>query len=253
MTDPPVVIVTGASRGLGAAIARSLAAQGANVVRVARTERALSAAAAEIESGAGRCLAAAADVTDWAACQAVVEMTLDGFGRIDALVNNAGVVRPLAATATADPAEWRRCIETNLLGPFYMTRAALAALRQTRGRIINVSSGAATLPLAGAAAYCASKAALNHFTAVLAAEEPQVTALAVRPGVVDTDMQAELRNQKESGMPADQVAYYQGLKSEGRLEPPDVPGRAIAWLALQAPRGWSGRFVSYDDRQIPTF
>jgi len=248
-----VVIVTGASRGLGAAIAKSLAARGTAVVLVARTETALKTAAADIVSRGGRCLPVTADVADPTACGQVVATTLARFGRIDALVNNAGVVRPLAVTGAADPAEWRRCIDINLLGPFYMIRAALAALRQTRGRIINISSGAATLPLAGAAAYCASKAALNHFTAVLAAEEPQVTALAVRPGVVDTDMQAELRNQKEGGMPADQVAYYRGLKSEGRLEPPDVPARAIAWLALQAPREWSGRFVSYDDRQIPTF
>ena len=73
----------------------------------------------------------------------------------------------------------------------------------------------------------------------------------VRPGVTDTAMQAELRGQADGGMPAEQVVYYRRLKSESRLEPPEVPGRAIAWLALSAPLAWSGRFISYDDPEIP--
>jgi NAD(P)-dependent dehydrogenase (short-subunit alcohol dehydrogenase family) len=231
-------------------VAQTVGSRGAAVVLVARSEEALAAVAGDIEAAGGQALAAPADVSDWAACMQVAEAALSRFGRIDALVNNAGVVRPLATTGSADPAEWRRCIEINLLGPFYMARATLEALRQSEGRVINISSGAATLPLAGAGAYCATKAGLNHFTAVLAAEEPRVTVLAVRPGVVDTDMQAELRSQAAGGMPADQVAYYRRLKAENRLEPPNVPGRAVAWLALHAPAEWSGHFISYDDPRI---
>ena len=252
MTDQPVVIVTGASGGLGAAVGRCLGEQGAAVVLVARTEGALTRIAGDIEAAGGRSLAVGGDVSHWGACAGVVETAMRRFGRIDALVNNAGVVQPLATTAGADPALWRRCLEVNLLGPFHMIRAALDALRLRNGRVVNVSSGAATLPLAGAGAYCATKAALNHFTRVLAAEEPEVTAVAVRPGVVDTSMQAELRNQAVGGMPDDMVAYYRRLKAENRLERPEVPGRAIAWLALNAPLGWSGRFIDYDDPEIPT-
>ena len=81
-------------------------------------------------------------------------------------------------------------------------------------------------------------------------EEPGVTSVAVRPGVVDTPMQKTLREKAPSVMPKDLADYYQKIKNEGELEPPDVPGKAIAWLALNAPHEWSGRFLSYDDPEI---
>ena len=99
-------------------------------------------------------------------------------------------------------------------------------------------------------AYCAGKAALNHFTQVLAAEETTLTALAVRPGVVDTEMQAVLRREGSKAMTASQVAYYHQLKDRGALEPPEIPARSIAWLALYAPPEFSGRFLDYDDPRI---
>jgi NAD(P)-dependent dehydrogenase (short-subunit alcohol dehydrogenase family) len=128
--------------------------------------------------------------------------------------------------------------------------AALAYLRNTGGRIVNVSSGAAQHPIAAASAYCAAKAALNQLTHVLAVEEPQITTIAVRPGVVDTAMQALLRDEGPRVMPPDQAEYYQMLRLEGRLEPPSVPARSIAWLALAAPKAWSGTFINYDDPPI---
>ena len=91
------------------------------------------------------------------------------------------------------------------MAPFYLTRAAVSKLRNTGGRIVNVSSGAANLALENISAYCAAKAALNHFTAVLAAEEPFITALAVRPGVVDTGMQTFIRNEGPKAMPPDLI------------------------------------------------
>jgi NAD(P)-dependent dehydrogenase (short-subunit alcohol dehydrogenase family) len=113
-----------------------------------------------------------------------------------------------------------------------------------------VSSGAANLALETASAYCTAKAALNHFTRILAAEEPELTALAVRPGVVDTDMQAFLRSEGPRTMPHDQAAYYRQLKDRGELEPPEIPARSIAWLALYAPPEFSGMFLVYDDPRI---
>jgi NAD(P)-dependent dehydrogenase (short-subunit alcohol dehydrogenase family) len=250
MTTEPVVIVTGASRGLGAAVARWLAKAGAAVTLVARSEERLMEVAADVRRLGGAPHAFKADVSDSLACRTAVESTLDHFGRIDALVNNAGVVQPLAPMADTHPADWRRNIEVNLFAPFYFVRAAISELRRHNGRIVNVSSGAATMALATVSAYCTGKAALNHFTRVLAAEEPAVTALTVRPGVVDTDMQAVLRNETDNAMPAEQIAYYQQLKERGELEPPQIPARAIAWLALHAQPEFSGQFWDYDDPRI---
>ena len=250
MSQKPVVIVTGASRGLGAAIARWLAKAGAAITLVARSENKLDAVAGDVLRLGGSAHVVAADVSDFNACLDVVEATRKRFGYINSLVNNAGIVQPLALVADAHPDEWRYNIEVNLLGSFYLIRAALPELRKHNGRIVNVSSGAANMALENASAYCTAKAALNHFTRVLAAEEKDLTALTVRPGVVDTDMQVLLRGGIENAMPAEQIEYYRQLKERGELEPPEIPARTIAWLALQAPGHFSGQFWDYDDQRI---
>jgi NAD(P)-dependent dehydrogenase (short-subunit alcohol dehydrogenase family) len=250
MGDRRAVIVTGASRGLGAATARWLGKVGGAVSLVARSSAELDQVAADVNRAGGQAIITVADVADPAACALAVERTLNVFGRIDALVNNAGMVEPLGNAAEVDPIHWKRCIEVNLLGPVHMSRAAVSELRVRSGRIVNVSSGAAATPIQGASAYCASKAALNHFTRVLAMEEHSIVAVAVRPGVVDTAMQAVLREKGPGALPPEQAAYYRGLKEGGRLEPPRVPARSIAWLALHAPLSLSGAFVNYDDPHI---
>ncbi|MFY9942320.1 MAG: SDR family NAD(P)-dependent oxidoreductase [Desulfobacterales bacterium] len=250
MFERRVVLVTGASRGIGAAVARWLAAVGCGVAMVARSTEKLDALGGEITRLGGTPLVLAGDIASADFCARAVSRAHATFGRMDALVNNAGTFEPVAFTANAAPEAWQRALAVNLLGPFYLSRAALPALRTRQGRIVNVSSGAATRALPAAGAYCASKAALNHFTRVLAAEEPDVTSVAVRPGVVDTAMQALIRRQGPRVMPAEQAAFYRRLKAEGRLEPPRIPARAIAWLALQAPSGWSGKFLDYDDPDL---
>jgi len=253
MHDMPVVIVTGASRGLGAAVARWLAKVQAAVTLVARSEEKLKNVAGDIRYLGGKPLIVTADVSNYDACRSVVELTLGRFGRIDALVNNAGIIQPISSVSRAEPDAWRYNIEVNLLGPFNMIRAAISSLCRQYGRIVNVSSGAASRVLKNASAYCAAKAALNHFTQVLAEENPEVTAVTVRPGVVDTDMQAFIRNEGVKVMSDEQVAYYRQLKDNGELEPPEIPARSIAWLALYAPQKFSGQFFDYDDPRITKF
>lgn len=249
-TYTSVVIVTGASRGLGAAVARWLAKARAAITLISRSEDKLKDVAGEIRSLGGKPLVFTADVSSSDACRKAVELTLDRFGRIDAVVNNAGIIQPISSIALTEPDDWRYNIEVNLLGPLYMVKAAISSLRSQNGRIVNVSSGAATRVLENVSAYCAAKAALNHFTRVLAAEEPELTAVTVRPGVVDTDMQTTIRNEGKNALPDEQLAYYRQLKANGELEPPDVPGRSIAWLALHAPVEFSGQFFDYDDPRI---
>ena len=250
MPENPVVIVSGASRGLGAATARWLAKAGAAVTLFARSADALAAVAKDVQQRGGAALVCKGDVSDAGACQTAVGKTLERFGRLDAVVNNAGIVEPLAPVSGSEVDRWQYNIAVNLLGPFYLIRAAISALREQSGRIVNVSSGAATTSVENASAYCAAKAALNHFSRVLAAEEPRLTIVAVRPGVVDTQMQDIIRQKGAGVMSAEQLGYYQNLKAGGQLEKPEVPGRAIAWLALHGPRDFSGQFLDYDDPRI---
>jgi len=250
MNNVPVVIVTGASRGLGAAVAAWLAKAGAGVTLVARSTGDLSRVAEDLRRPGSDPLVCGADISDYDACCRVVGKTLERFGRIDSLVNNAGIIQPISPISGSDPAQWRYNLEVNLIGPFNLIRAAISHLRMRDGRVVNVSSGAANLALENVSAYCTGKAALNHFTRVLAAEEPALTALSVRPGVVDTAMQTYIRREGPKAMPAEQMAYYQQLKDQGQLEPPEIPARSIAWLALHAPRRFSGQFFDYDDLRI---
>lgn len=250
MPQNSVVIITGASRGVGAATARWLAKAGAAVTLIARSADDLEKVAKDVQQLGGTALVFKGDVSDAGACRVAVARTRDRFGRLDAVVNNAGLVEPLASVSDSDIERWQYNIAVNLLGPFYLIRAAIAELREHNGRIINVSSGAATINVENASAYCAAKAALNHFSRVLAAEESRLTVVAVRPGVVDTRMQDTIRQKGRGVMSAEQLAYYQHLKAGGQLEKPEVPGRSLAWLALYAPQDFSGQFLDYDDPRI---
>jgi len=248
--DKAVVIITGASRGVGASVAHWLGRTGNKVVLSARSKEGLLECADEVERLGGKALAVPMDVSDPEACRGLVSKTIDTFGRVDGVVNNAGVVTPLASIENADPAAWGYCMGVNVIGPFHMTKFSLPQLRISRGRIINVSSGAANIPIESAAAYCASKAALNQFTSVLASEEPNIITVAIRPGLVDTDMQAYLRKEGPRVMPKKTADYYLDLKLDRKLEPPMIPARSIAWLVLHAPSKMSGTFKSYDDSDL---
>jgi NAD(P)-dependent dehydrogenase (short-subunit alcohol dehydrogenase family) len=250
MSHNPVVIVTGASRGIGAFVARWLGKVGARVILIARSPVPLERVGQDVGHLGGVAFTIPGDVADEETCRRTVEKTIDRFGHVDALVNNAGIFQPMAPLVSADTEAWRYNIQVNLLGPFHMAKAAIPHLLEQKGRIINVGSGAANIPVPAGSAYCASKAAVVQFTRVLATEEPSLTVLAVRPGVVDTEMQAFIRREGARIMSPEQVAYYKSLKTEGKLEPPAVPARSIAWLSLHAPRDWSGQFLNYDDTQI---
>ena len=244
------VILTGASRGLGAAAARQLARDRANIVLNARNEQALAAVAAEVEELGGQALAIAGDVSQPNVCQRLIEQAIAAFGHIDAVINNAAVLDPIAPIAESDPAAWRRHIEINLFGPYLLSRAAIPHLRKTRGRIINVSSGAAEYVIAGWSAYCASKAALDQLTRSLAVEEPLITAIAMRPGKVDTSMQALIREVGSKGMTPQEHRMFVEFHRRGELLPPELPARSLAALALAAPPEWSGRVLRWNEVRL---
>jgi NAD(P)-dependent dehydrogenase (short-subunit alcohol dehydrogenase family) len=223
---------------------------GSDLVLTARTSRTLESVASDARNAGADVEIIAGDLEDGSVCRRVVEVAQERFGRIDALVNNAAILDPLARIANAEPDEWAKHFQINLVAPVYLTRLALPALRESLGRVVNVSSGAAVKAVAGWAAYCASKAALNRVTSVLAAEEPEITAIALRPGMVDTSMQDDVRERGRGVMDDDYHRGFVRAKDEGQLNSPDEIGRAVAVLALYAQRGWSGEFMEYDDPRV---
>jgi 3-oxoacyl-[acyl-carrier protein] reductase len=189
-----VAIVTGGSRGIGRAIVEILAAAGMEVVF---TYRENAAAAAEVVAAGprGRITAELLDVRQAVACEAFVEKVVERAGRLDLLVNNAGVIRdnPLGMLEDEDV---RVVLDTNVAGTFNMTRAVLPhMITRRRGKIINISSVAGEKGGRGQTNYAASKGALNAFTRSLAVElaPRNITVNAVAPGVIDTEMSRELR------------------------------------------------------------
>ncbi len=246
----PTVLITGASRGLGAATARITAKLMANVVLMARSGDRLGELANNIRAEGGNALVVVGDVSRMVDCQQAVGEAIQAFGRLDAVVNNAGVLVPIAPIAEGDPRLWERNLAVNVLGPLMLTQAALPHLRQHSGRVINVSCGAAISVIPGWAAYCAATAALDHLTRVLAEEEPSITAVAFRPGVVDTDMQATVRRDGIAGMPEEAYAHFVRIHDEDELLPPEVPGCALAVLALYAPAGWTGTSLAWNHEDL---
>ena len=182
-------LVTGASSGIGRAIATSLAAQGARVGITGRRPVPLAEVAAEIEIADGGCVAIPGDVRDESHVAEAVEKTVTAFGGLDVLVNNAGVIGagPIRETSTE---EWDRILDVDLKGAFLFARAAIPHLEASKGCIVNVSSVAGTRPYAGIAPYCVAKAGLDRLTECLAIEMAPagVRVNAVNPGVVKTNL-----------------------------------------------------------------
>ena len=188
-----VAVVTGASRGIGRAVARRLAEAGAAVVAAARSDHA-DGVAAEIRAAGGRSVGVSADVTDPGRVEAMVRTALDAYGRIDVLVNNAGIVRDRLALRMT-PEDWDAVVATNLTAAFACARAVLRPMiRQRGGRIVNVGSVVGRMGNAGQTNYAASKAGLEGFSKALAREVASrgITVNVVAPGMIDTDMTAGL-------------------------------------------------------------
>jgi 3-oxoacyl-[acyl-carrier protein] reductase len=195
-----VAIITGSSRGIGKAAALALAAEGASVVvNYARSSTAADEVVAQITAQGGTALAIQADVSQVDQVEQMVKATMDQFGRIDVLVNNAGITRD-TLLLRMKPEDWQAVIDLNLTGVFLCTRAvSKIMLKQRSGRIINISSVAGLMGNPGQANYSAAKAGVIGFTKTVAKElAPRgVTVNAVAPGFIETDMTHDLPNTEE--------------------------------------------------------
>ena len=224
--DGKTAVVTGASSGIGEATVRLLAREGCNVVLAARREDRLNAFAADLGEGA---LAAPTDVTDPAACAALVARTVERFGSLEILVNNAGLGLS-GSVAEGDPEDWRKMFDVNVLGVLYVTRAAVRQmLRQGAGDVVFVSSLAGRrVPRADGTVYAATKHAVNAVAEGLRMDvhEKGIRVINVEPGLVRTEF-------PESSYPS--ADEYYAEKEYSPLEAEDVAA-AVVYALDQPPR-----------------
>ncbi|MDB6452562.1 SDR family oxidoreductase [Falsirhodobacter sp. 20TX0035] len=233
-----VVAITGAGRGIGLEAARRFAEAGARVVMLGRDAEGMQRHAPE-GATALRC-----DVALWPEVEEAVARIAALHGRLDVLINNAGVIDPIADLATADPAEWGRAIDVNLKGVFHGMRAAIPVMRaQGGGTVITVSSGAAHRPLEGWSAYCAAKAGAAMLTRSAHLEEAAhgLRIMGLSPGTVATDMQRRI---KASGVNAvSQIDFADHI-------PADWPARALLWMCGPGGDAHAGEEISLRDEGI---
>jgi NAD(P)-dependent dehydrogenase (short-subunit alcohol dehydrogenase family) len=227
-----VVLVTGAGRGIGREVAAQSATTGAVVGLVARSSDQLEEAVGAIRAAGGRAVAFRADLQETASIPDLAAQVVAELGRVDVLINNAGMSGPLGASATADLAEWSAALAVNVTAPAALTFALLPdMLAQGWGRIVNVSSIAVFWPTAmvGTNAYVTSKSALEAHTVNLAAElkDTGVRVNAFRPGAVDTDMHAALRNLEPGVVDATLQARFIRAHEEGTLVTPSESARSL--------------------------
>ncbi len=235
------VLITGASRGIGAAAARAFAQAGAQVALVARSREAVADLAGEIGAQA---LAIPCDVSRYWEVEAAVRATAEAFGKLDVLINNAGAIEPISQIETSDPDDWSHVIDINLKGVYYGMRAAMPImLNAGGGTILTVSSGAAHNALEGWSQYCSSKAGAAMLTmcADKEARTRGIRAMGLSPGTVATEMQREI---KASG-----INPVSALEWEDHI-PPEWPAQALLWMCSADADEFIGHEVSLRDPEI---
>ncbi len=235
------VLITGASRGIGAAAARAFADAGANVALVARGREAIADLAGEIGD---RGIAIPCDVSRFWEVEAAVEACVGTFGGLDVLVGSAGVIEPISHLATSDPEAWGQVIDVNLKGVYHGMRAALPVmLARGGGSILTISSGAAHGPVEAWSHYCASKAGAAMLTACVDKEnrDKGIRAIGLSPGTVATQMQREI---KASGInPVSRLDWDDHI-------PPEWPAQALVWMCSPDADEWLGGEVSLRDKDV---
>ncbi len=215
-------VITGGGSGIGRALALELAKRDIDVLIIGRNESKLLEVVALHKNIKYLC----ADVAKQDGRLLIKQYLQDT--RIKALINNAGVIQPIAKLDDISLEEWHNLMATNLDAPLFLTKLLKDNL--TGGRVLNIGSGAAHFAVVGWAAYCVSKAALFRLTECLQLEEDDIAFASVKPGIIDTAMQKEIR--ETSNMTAKKQDFFKKLYSEEKLIKPEVVASFLAWLLL---------------------
>ncbi|GAA5989123.1 hypothetical protein JCM11641_007604 [Rhodosporidiobolus odoratus] len=257
------ILLTGGSAGLGLATLEILLSNGYNVVSLQRSESPALAALASKYPGV--LLIMKGDVSKDDDNKAAVEVAMQTFGRLDSLILNAGTLHPVSSISNLSSSSgnldsMRTLFEINFFSLVSMLSHAVPFLKETdgkevkegepTGRVIFVSSGAATGGVSGWAGYSASKAAMNSLGRTLANEEPTLLSLCIRPGTPDTQMQTTIREIGAEHMTEKDHSRFLDLHKEGKLLPPHEPGGVLAGCAICAPLSESGLFRNWDDEEM---
>src|SRR3984885_13668040 len=236
-----VAVVTGAASGMGAATARELAAAGGQVIIVDRNEPLAAQVANDVNAGPP----VVGDVSDAAFCKRAVETALERHGRLDVLVNAAGIIVRADALNTSDE-QWQRIMDVNVKGVFFMSRAAVPPMKKLgEGAIVNFGSIWGTVGATGAVAYCASKGAVHQITRAMALDHVKdgIRINAVCPGEVNTPMLASERSEPVTAEFMERLAATVPL---GRLAEPVEIARVVLFLASNASSYITGSLVTVD-------
>ena len=235
-----VAIVTGASRGIGEAIARKFCQEGASVMLCSRSAESVATIVESLSDEAGNAKSTQADISNKADVEALVDLTLEEFDRVDILVNNAGITRDTLFMRMKDE-DWDVVLQTNLTGTAYCMRMVIRSMmRQRSGRIINISSVVGVAGNAGQANYAASKAGIIGLTKSVAKEVGSrgITVNAITPGFITTDMTEKISE-------ADQQTMLEMIPAGSFGTPADVAGTAL-FLASDAARYITGQAIQVD-------
>jgi len=251
--DNTTAIVTGAGRGIGEAIALAFAREGADLVLAARTESELHSVAEQVQQAGRQARVVTADVSIEADAARIAQTALDAYGRIDVLVNAAGVYGPIGPLWEVDVEAWTQAIRINLGGTLHCCRAVLPhMIERRRGTIVNYSGGGAASPLPRFSAYGVSKAAVVRLTETLAEEVKDlgIRVNAIAPGAVDTRLQDEVLAAGDKA--GDLYGRMQRLRQTGEGGVPrELPAELTVYLASEASAPLTGKLIAapYDGWQ----